>query len=99
MRVNCYLSYSHRQPLRESGMSFDERSSGSGSTLGFISKFDSALGYQFNRYLTVEGGLPFYTVHPSSSVSQITGAQSVTGIGNAYGDVRLTLLNPAVNLT
>lgn len=83
----------------ESGITLHERISGSGSTLGFISKFDTSLGYQFNRYLAVEGGLPFYTVHPSSSVSQTTGAQSATGIGNAYGDVRLTLLNPAVNLT
>src|SRR5260370_25531615 len=83
----------------ESGMTLHERISGSGSRLGFISKFDTAVGYQFNRYLAVEGGLPFYTVHPSNSVSQTTGAQSATGIGNAYGDVRLTLLNPAVNLT
>ncbi len=83
----------------ETGVTLHERISGSGSALGFISKFDTSVGYQFNRYLAVEGGLPFYTVHPSSSVSQTTGAQSATGIGNAYGDVRLTLLNPAVNLT
>jgi hypothetical protein len=47
--------------------------------------------------VAVEGGLPVYAVNPSSSVSQATGAQATSGIGNAYGDIRLTSLNPAVN--
>jgi hypothetical protein len=35
--------------------------------LALISKFDTALGYQFNRYLVVEGGVPLYVVRPSST--------------------------------
>ena len=54
-------------------------------------------GYQFNQYIAVEGGLPVYTLAPSSNVSQITGVQGRTGIGNVYGDVRLTLKNPVAD--
>ena len=83
----------------ESGFLLHERIRGSGSTLGLISKFDTALGYQFNRYLAVEGGVPLYVVRPSSTTSQVTGVQAATGIGNAYADLRLTLLNQLVNYT
>jgi len=83
----------------ESGFLLHERIQGSGSTLGLISKFDTALGYQFNRYLVVEGGVPLYVVRPSSTTSQVTGVQAATGIGNAYADLRLTLLNQLVNYT
>jgi hypothetical protein len=87
------------EPDGESGFTLHERIQGSGSTLGLISKFDTAVGYQFNRYLVVEGGMPLYVVRPSSTASQVTGVQSATGIGNAYADLRLTLLNPLVNYT
>ena len=83
----------------ERGFLFHERIQGSGSSLGLIAKFDTAFGYQFNRYLAVEGGVPFYAVNPSSTTSQVGGAQAAAGIGNAYVDLRLSLLNPAVNYT
>ena len=83
----------------ENGFTLHERIQGSGSTLGLITKFDTAVGYQFNRYFAVEGGLPVYAVRPSSTASQVTGVQAATGIGNAYADLRFTLLNPLVNYT
>jgi hypothetical protein len=81
------------------GFLLNERIQGSASTLGAITKFDTSAGYQFNRYLAVEAGLPVYSVNPSSSVAQPTATQAATGIGNAYADLRLTLVNPLVNYT
>jgi hypothetical protein len=81
------------------GFLLNERIQGSASTLGLITKFDTSAGYQFNRYLAVEAGLPVYFVNPSSSFSQATGTQAATGIGNVYADVRLSLENPLVNYT
>jgi hypothetical protein len=79
------------------GFLFNETIQGSRSSVGMINKLDTAVGYQFNRYLAVEGGLPVYFVNPSSSTMVATGATSQNGIGNAYLDFRLTLLNPAIN--
>jgi hypothetical protein len=81
------------------GFLLNERISGSASTLGLITKFDTSAGYQFNRFLAVEAGLPIYSVHPSSSFSQTSGMQAATGIGNVYADLRLSLENPVVNYT
>src|SRR5439155_25033618 len=53
----------------ESGFLLHERIQGSGSTLGLIATFDTALGYQFNRHLAVEAGVPLYVVAPSSTTS------------------------------
>src|SRR5579872_5107658 len=87
------------EPDGESGFTLHERIQGTGSTIGLVTKFDTAVGYQFNRYLAVEGGLPVYAVRPSSTASQVTGVQAATGIGNAYADLRLSVLNPLVNYT
>jgi len=81
------------------GITFTEKILGSGSSLGFVTKFDTAVGYQFNRYLAVEGGIPVYMVNPSNSLSSVTGTHSQSGLGDVYADVRLTLANPVVNYT
>jgi hypothetical protein len=81
----------------DNGFLFNETISGSSSSIGTITKLDTAVGYQFNRYLAVEGGLPVYFVNPSSSTTTATGATSQNGIGNAYLDFRLTLRNPVIN--
>ena len=79
------------------GFLFNETIQGSSSSLGMITKLDTAVGYQFNHHFAVEGGLPVYFVNPSSSTFAVTGTTAQGGIGNAYVDLRLTLLNPAVN--
>ena len=78
------------------GFLMNERMQGSASPIGLITKFDTAVGYQFNRYLALEGGVPFYLVNPSATAKS-TGAQAQSGLGNAYADLRLSLANPAVN--
>lgn len=80
-----------------SGFTLAERIQGSGSSLGLITKFDTAFGYRFNQYLAVEGGIPVYLINPSNSFSTATGGRVNSGIGDVFADVRLSLLNPLVN--
>ena len=81
------------------GLIFSERFYGSGSSLGLITKFDTAIGYQLNPYVAIEGGVPFYLVNPSNTVTTTAGTSGHSGIGNAYADVRLSVANPLVNYT
>jgi hypothetical protein len=82
--------------LDVSGFTLTERIQGTGSSLGLITKFDTAFGYRFNQYLAVEGGLPVYVENLPTSVTGANG-RTLSGIGNAYGDVRFSLENPLVN--
>ena len=79
------------------GFTFYERFQGSVNTLGAVTRLDSNIGYNFNSHLSLDGGIPVYFVSPSSSTTAATGTQSSNGIGNAYGQIRLTLNNPVVN--
>jgi len=75
------------------GLIFSERFYGSGSSLGLITKFDTAIGYQLNPYVAIEGGVPFYLVHPSNTVTTTTGTSGHSGIGNVYTSM-LTVAAP-----
>jgi hypothetical protein len=79
------------------GFNFYERFQGSVNTLGAVYMLDTSAGYQFNSHIAVSGGLPVYFVRPSSSTVMTTGSPSSNGIGNVYGQFRVTFLNPAVN--
>ncbi|HKW98552.1 MAG TPA: hypothetical protein VJN43_12520 [Bryobacteraceae bacterium] len=79
------------------GITLTERILGDGGSVGLITKFDTAVGYRFNRYFAVEGGFPVYAINPSSTFITTTGTHAQTGMGDAYVDVRLYLSNPAVN--
>jgi len=78
------------------GWTWHERFEGSSSSFGQVTKLDSSLGYNFNRYFGVDAGVPVYFVRRSSATS---GKRSTNGIGNAYADLRLTLNNPLVNFS
>jgi hypothetical protein len=86
----------------DEGLTFYESLQGSSNTLGQVYKLDSTIGYNFNQHFGVDAGLPIYFVQASGSTSSSltagSGSTSRNGIGNAYADLRLTLLNPVVNL-
>ncbi len=69
---------------------------GSSNSLGQVLKMDTSVGYDINEYFGVDGGLPVYFVHASPS-STVNGFASGNGIGNAYVDLRLTVINPTVD--
>lgn len=75
----------------DEGLNFSARIVGSANEAGTVMRIDPIAGYVFNRYFSVEGGVPLYIVRPSESVRQTTGAGPVNGIGNVFGTLRLTL--------
>ena len=79
------------------GFTFYERFQGSANTLGAVNELDSSLGYKFNSHFGIDGGLPVYFIRPSSSTTATTGTPSSNGIGNVYGQARLTFANPVLN--
>jgi hypothetical protein len=64
---------------------------------GLIMKADPSLGYTFNEHFEVYAGLPVYFVRESSTA--VANPASMTGIGNAYAGLQLSLLNPVVDFT
>lgn len=78
----------------EKGATFYQRFSGSSDSAGVVTRLDSTLGYNFNKYFAVDAGLPVYFIHASDSTG---GLVSTNGIGNFYVDARLTFENPVVN--
>lgn len=79
----------------DSGFMLRESFQGSSSTLGQVTRLNSAIGYRFNRYFSMDAGLPVYFVHASETSIQ-NGAQSGNGIGNVSVDLYLTLGNPVL---
>jgi hypothetical protein len=80
-----------------SGFIFYERFLGSSNTLGNVLKLDTTVGYAFNKYFSVDGGLPVYFVRPSETATALVGSTSTNGIGNAYVELKFTAANPVVN--
>ncbi len=93
--ANAKAQPSGKSDEEEKGFTFYETFQGSSNTLGQVTKLDTTVGYNLNRYFGVDAGIPVYFVH-SSTTSSTAGASS-NGIGNAYVDLRLTVNNPAVN--
>src|SRR5215470_5393092 len=85
------------------GLIWYESVTGSSSSLGTVTRFDSTLGYNFNRHFAADFGVPVLFVHASSSTTTTssstttTGFRSANGIGDVYTDLRFSLLNPSVN--
>ncbi len=82
------------------GFTWYETFQGSSNVLGQVYKADSTVGYNFSKKFGVDAGIPVYFVQPSSTAASGTTATTMSGngIGNAYVDLRLTLLNPLVNV-
>lgn len=77
----------------EKGWTLYESFQGSSDSAGVVTRTDTTLGYDFNRYFSVDAGIPVYFIHASNSTS---GLSSTSGIGNFYVDLRLTAENRAV---
>jgi hypothetical protein len=78
------------------GLIWYESLTGTSSSLGTVSRFDSTLGYNFNHHFSVDFGAPILFVHASSPATT-TSLRSASGIGDMYTDLQLTLRNPLVN--
>ncbi len=81
----------------EKGFVFYERFEGSSNTLGQVFKLDTSGGYNFNKHLGVDLGIPVYFVRNSATSSTTGTSTTNNGIGNVYAVVRLTLNSPVLN--
>jgi len=79
----------------DSGFVLHESFQGSSNSLGQMTRLNTAIGYNFNRYFSVDAGLPLYFIH-ASNTSIENGAQSGNGIGNVFVDLYFTLNNPVL---
>ena len=77
------------------GLIWYEDAVGTASSLGTVTRFDSTLGYNFNRHFGVDFGLPVLFVQASATTSNPY--RSANGIGDVYTDVRFTFDSPVVN--
>src|SRR5712692_8799080 len=68
----------------EKGFTWTETYEGSGNTDGFITDINSTVGYIFDEHFSVDFGVPYLFVRPSSK----TGTTSVAGIGDPYIGLR-----------
>src|SRR5215470_5140919 len=96
MGLSVGLSPSVRAQSNEDsgkGLIWYESAIGSSSSLGTVTRFDSTVGYNFNRHFAVDFGAPILFVNASSSSTSTT-YQSATGIGDVYTDLRFTFRNP-----
>lgn len=88
-----------------SGPTLGIRLDGTHNVLGLITRIDTTAGYRFNRYLTIDAGLPVYIVRPSQQAVPVLNAASSSGIGNAHASIRLNFnretfsYSPSLTLT
>src|SRR6266851_2154666 len=88
--------HAQSKPNSGKGLIWYEGLTGTSSSLGTVSRFDSTLGYNFNHHFSVDFGAPILFVQASSSTTT-TSLRSASGIGDMYTDLRLTLRNSLVN--
>jgi hypothetical protein len=74
-------SAASKAAVEEKGVTLTETYEGSGNSDGFITDINSTLGYTFNQHFSINMGVPYLLVSPSSSK---TGAASASGMGNPY---------------
>jgi hypothetical protein len=75
----------------EKGFTLTETYEGSADTDGFISDINSTVGYIFNPHFSINIGVPYLFVSPSTSK---TGASSASGIGNPSLGARYSAKGP-----
>jgi len=94
----CLASSLMAQEANESGrFTFEGRLQGSANSLGTVTRLDASVGYLLTRHWSVDFGVPYYFVNPSSSTQASAGTNSFNGVGNVFTQLRFALPNPLVN--
>src|SRR5260370_27888585 len=82
--------------VEEKGLHWTETYEGSGNTDGFISDINSTVGYIFNEHFSMDMGVPYLFIRPSSSK---TGTTSVAGMGNPFLGLRYSRKGPLLDFS
>jgi len=80
----------------EKGFTLTETYEGSGNSDGFITDINSTAGYVFNRHFSVNMGVPYLFISPSSSK---TGTTSASGFGNPSISLKYSAKGPLLDFT
>jgi hypothetical protein len=83
--------------VQEKGFTMTETYEGSADTGGFISDINSTVGYVFNPHFSVDMGVQYLFVNPSSSTSSKTGTTSASGMGNPSLGFRYSRKGPLLD--
>jgi hypothetical protein len=67
--------------VEQQGLTWTETYEGSGNSDGFITDINSSVGYSFGRHFSVDMGVPYLFIEPSTSKTDTTSAK---GMGNPY---------------
>ena len=86
----------NKNATEEKGFTLTETYEGSGNSDGFITDINSTAGYVFNRHFSVNMGVPYLFVSPSSSK---TGATSASGMGNPSLGFRYSTKGPLLDFS
>src|ERR1700687_1704901 len=65
--------------VEQNGFTWTEIYEGSGNSDGFITDINSTVGYAFAKHFSMDMGVPYFFLHPSTSK---TGATSTNGMGS-----------------
>src|SRR6266481_3442992 len=85
--------------VEEKGFTLTETYEGSGNTDGFITDIDSTVGYIFNPHFSINMGVQYLFVNPSSSYSSKTGTTSASGMGNPSLGFRYSRKGPVLDFS
>jgi hypothetical protein len=85
--------------VEEKGFTLTETYEGSGNTDGFITDIDSTVGYIFNPHFSINMGVQYLFVNPSSSYTSKTGTTSASGMGNPSLGFRYSRKGPVLDFS
>jgi len=85
--------------VEEKGFTLTETYEGSADTDGFITDINSTVGYIFNPHFSINMGVPYLFVNPSSSYSSKTGTTSASGMGNPSLGLRYSRKGPVLDFS
>jgi hypothetical protein len=85
--------------VEEKGFTLTETYEGSGNTDGFITDIDSTVGYIFNAHFSINMGVQYLFVNPSSSNTSKTGTTSASGMGNPSLGFRYSRKGPVLDFS
>jgi hypothetical protein len=85
-----------KSAVEEKSFTLTETYEGSGNTDGFITDINSTVGYIFNQHFSINMGVPYLFVSPSSSK---TGATSASGMGNPSLGLRYSRKGPVLDFS
>ncbi|MCS6952639.1 MAG: hypothetical protein RMK57_13890 [Bryobacterales bacterium] len=82
---------------QEKGFYFYQRVEATANELAWITRLEATAGYNVNRYLGFEAGVPVYFVRPQPRIKAAPAVERADGLGNVRVTARLAVSTAAVD--